>query len=68
MGMKTENLPLNVTTIFYYLLFIFGILFYLSWGMLYGEWTDVGVYSLTIIMVGFGFIGMLLYSHKKENK
>lgn len=62
--MKNINLLNNITLIFYYLLLVLGIIFYLSWGVLYGEWTDVGAYSITIILIGFGFFGTLLYSHK----
>lgn len=66
--MKTLNLPLNLATILYYSIFVLGILFYVSWGILYGEWTDIGVYSITAILMGFGFIGMVLYSHlSKQN-
>jgi len=37
-----------------------GILFYIAWGATYGVWADIGVYSLTIILVAFGAAGLLL--------
>ncbi len=46
----------------YGLLAALGITFYTSWSIMYGTWFDVGVYAVTILMVGFGLIGFLLYS------
>jgi len=51
---------------FYTLLFLLGVLFYFSWGIYFGTWNpltkeNIGVYSVTIILVGFGLAGMLLY-------
>jgi hypothetical protein len=51
---------------FYTLLLLLGILFYFSWGVLYGTWNpltkeNIGVYAVTVVLVGFGLTGMLLY-------
>lgn len=46
----------------YGLLAAMGIAFYISWSFMYGTWFDVGVYTVTAVMVGFGLIGFLLYS------
>ncbi len=60
------------TAFFYYLILIAGVLFYLGWGLLYhsrtdGEvWTDIGVYSVTVLLVGFGLIGTWLYQQNFE--
>ena len=40
-----------------------GLVFYISWGILYNGWFDMGVYAVTIVLVGFGVTGVLLYSH-----
>lgn len=58
------------TTFFYYLILIAGVLFYLGWGLLYHSktdgavWTDIGVYSVTVLLVGFGLIGTWLYQQR----
>lgn len=55
------------TAFFYYLVLIAGVLFYLGWGLLYHSrtdgavWTDIGVYSVTVLLIGFGLIGTWLY-------
>ena len=41
-------------------------MFYLSWGLTYGSWNLlrpewVGAYAVTVVLVGFGLVGMLLY-------
>jgi hypothetical protein len=51
---------------FYTLLLFLGILFYFSWGIFYGTWNpltkeNIGVYAVTVVLVGFGLTGMLLY-------
>ena len=51
---------------FYALTFLAGILFYLIWGISYGSWNLfrsewIGAYAVTVILVGFGLVGMLLY-------
>ncbi len=59
--------PREATAFFYYLVLLIGVLFYLGWGMLYHNstdgkvWTDVGVYSVTVLLVGTGLIGTWLY-------
>jgi hypothetical protein len=39
---------------------------YLGWGVYFGTWNlfalgNIGVYSIVVVLVGFGLIGMLLY-------
>ncbi|OGS47530.1 MAG: hypothetical protein A3K66_07325 [Euryarchaeota archaeon RBG_16_67_27] len=58
--------PRKVAFAFYALLFLGGVIFYLAWGFAYGSWnllaTDwIGVYAVTVVLVGFGIVGMLLY-------
>ncbi|MEF8873265.1 MAG: hypothetical protein V5A88_01195 [Candidatus Thermoplasmatota archaeon] len=52
----------DLLSMLYALLASLGIAFYVSWSYLYGTWTDIGVYAVTIVMVGFGIIGYMLYS------
>lgn len=58
----TSTIKLNVRTAPFFFLTILGILFYLVWGIAYSGWFDIGVYSITIILMGFGLVGIFLYS------
>ena len=58
--------PRSVAFWFYALTFLAGVLFYFIWGLSYGSWdllrADwVGAYAVTVVLVGFGIVGMLLY-------
>lgn len=58
--------PRRAAFLLYALLFLAGILFYVIWGIAYGTWNvlsppNLGVYAVTIVLVGFGLVGMLLY-------
>ena len=58
--------PRKVAFWFFALAFLAGILFYLLWGFSYGSWNIfrpewVGAYAVTVILLGFGVVGMLLY-------
>ncbi|TLZ50668.1 MAG: hypothetical protein E6K18_06850 [Methanobacteriota archaeon] len=51
---------------FYLLLILVGLFFYVSWSLVYNTWDlsraeNMGVYALTIILLGFGVTGYLLY-------
>ena len=43
------NLPKKILG----LLFIFGILLYVIWGIVYGVWWDIGMYSILVVLLGF---------------
>ena len=58
--------PRAIAFWFYALSFAGGILFYVIWGATYGSWKLlrpewVGAYAVTLVLVGFGIVGMLLY-------
>ena len=55
----------DVLSLLYALLAAIGIAIYLSWGIMFGVWWDVGLYAVTAVMVGFGLVGFLLYSIKE---
>jgi hypothetical protein len=55
----------KLTFFFYLAVLLFGIIFYVLWSSTYDTWTDIGVYSVTVICVGFGLLGALLYMPKK---
>jgi len=58
--------PRAIAFWFYFLTFLAGIVFYVVWGLAYGSWNLlspewVGAYAVTVILLGFGLVGMLLY-------
>ena len=57
-----SNIKLNARTGIFFFLTILGIYFYISWGILYNGWFDIGVYSITVVLLGFGLAGIYLYS------
>ena len=68
MELSLKNI--NAYTIFALIVLIAGILFYISWGLRYGVWVDVGIYSITIVLVLGGLFGMILslFMEKTEEK
>ncbi len=52
--------------IFSWILIIVGLIIYFSWAFLYDAWTDVGLYSISAVMIAFGVLGALLAFVKKE--
>ncbi len=56
----------NVFTILSILFLLAGILIYIYWGTRYEIWYDVGIYSLTIVFIIPGIIGLILSLMKKE--
>jgi len=50
----------NEWTILSLIFIIAGLIFWISWGITYGIWADIGVYSLTIVMVLSGLFGLIL--------
>ena len=58
--MKLDIKNINAYTIFALIVLIVGFLFYISWGLRYGVWVDVGIYSITIVLVLGGLLGAIL--------
>jgi membrane protein DedA with SNARE-associated domain len=50
----------NVFTLISLLAIIGGLGFYIYWGSKYGVWYDIGIYSITIVLVLPGVIGTIL--------
>ena len=66
---KTEIFPKKVAVVFYAFLIVLGIFMYIGWGIYFGTWNllapeSVGVYSIVIILIGFGIAGLLLYTRR----
>ena len=58
----------SIYTIGSVLLLLSGIGLYLYWGARYGVWYDIGIYSVTIILVLFGLFSTLLTLYKKTEE
>ena len=68
--MELSMKNINAYTIFALIVLIAGILFYISWGLRYGVWADIGIYSITIVLVLGGLLGVILslFMEKTEEK
>jgi hypothetical protein len=51
----------NYVRMGYIVLMVTGILVYLVWGAIYNAFFDMGLYSVVVLMVGFGLCGYILY-------
>jgi hypothetical protein len=58
--MELSMKNINAYTIFALIVLIAGLLFYISWGLRYGVWVDMGIYSITIVLVLGGLLGAIL--------
>jgi hypothetical protein len=58
--MKQSIKNINAYTIVALIILIAGLLLYLTWGLRYNVWADVGIYSITIILVLSGLLGAIL--------
>ncbi len=57
-----EIIPKKYLTLLFAFVAALGVGFYLSWSIMFGTWFDLGVYTITIVLMGFGIVGFLLYS------
>jgi hypothetical protein len=62
------DMPLVVPKVFYMLLLVFAIAFYVIWSAMYGTWTDLAIYTVTIILGGLGLVGTLLYTIREREE
>ena len=58
----------NLFTILSILFILAGIFLWIYWGLRYGIWYDIGIYSITIVLVLPGLIGFLLSLMEKEEE
>jgi hypothetical protein len=63
---SVTEMPLVVPKLFYMGLLAFGIGFYFIWSALFDAWTDIAVYTVTVITAGFGLVGTLLYTIQEK--
>jgi membrane protein DedA with SNARE-associated domain len=58
----------NIYTIISVLLLLAGLLHYIYWGIRYGVWYDIGIYSITIVLVIPGIIGIIFTLMEEEKE
>jgi hypothetical protein len=58
--MKLDIKNINAWTIVALIVLIAGLLLYVTWGLRYNVWADIGIYSITIVLVLAGLIGAIL--------
>ncbi len=58
----------NIYTVLSILFLLAGLLFYVSWGLTYGIWYNIGPYALTIVLVIPGIIGLILSLMEEEKE
>lgn len=68
---RTE-IPPKVMMMFYGGLLALGLSIYIGWGLMYGSWnlfdrSNLGMYSSTVLLCGFGLVGLVLYTIKARN-
>jgi hypothetical protein len=56
----------NRFTILSILFLLAGVIHYLYWGARYGIWVDTGIYSITIVLIIPGIVGIILTLMEKE--
>jgi hypothetical protein len=45
---------------------VLGVVWYLYFGAAWGRWADVGVYAVTVMLLGFGLAGLWASQHMGE--
>jgi len=58
----------NIITVLSILIILAGIIHHIYWATRYGIWYDIGIYSITIVIVIPGIILFLLSLMKKEEE
>ena len=66
--MNIDMKNFSIFTVISLLFLIAGIALYIYWGSRYGVWIDIGIYSITIVFVISGILGMLLSLYEKPEE
>lgn len=59
---KELSIERKIVRGFCLLLLASGIILLLTWGLIYGIWWDIGLYTILLLLIVGGGIGTLLYS------
>jgi len=66
--LKLNMNNMNIFTILSGLFLLAGVGFYLYWGIRFGVWADIGIYSITIFFVLSGILGIILTLYDTPSK
>jgi hypothetical protein len=66
--MKINIKKFNVFTLISLLTLIAGVGLYIYWGVRFGVWYDIGIYSITSVLVISGIVGILLSLYEKTEE
>jgi len=58
----------NLYTILSLLFLLAGLALWISWGLRYGVWVDIGIYSITVVFVLSGIIGFIISLMEKTEE
>ena len=57
--MEIKKIEIDFKLVLSLISLVIGIVFYLLWGITYGVWADIGIYSVSIIFIILGILGVL---------
>jgi hypothetical protein len=62
---ESEGFQRKIVLAFYTILLVAGVALYWAWGAIYDTWSpftrgNIGIYTIYIILIFFGFFGILL--------
>ena len=66
--LKINMKKFNIFTLVSLLLLLAGIMFYIYWGVRFGVWYDIGIYSITIVLVLGGILGAVVSLWEKPEE
>lgn len=69
--MEGSDFPRKAKIAISVLLIIAGFAMYWTWGLIYGSWNIlekefIGVYSIVVVLIIFGVLGLLLSRKQKQ--
>ncbi|MCJ7517249.1 MAG: hypothetical protein MUO18_04710 [Methanomassiliicoccales archaeon] len=69
--MEGSDFPRKAKLAISVLLIIAGFAMYWAWGLIYGSWNIlekefIGVYSIVVVLIVFGVLGLLLSRKQKQ--
>jgi hypothetical protein len=73
--METNQKMLNLSlknfsffTVLSLLMLIAGIVHFIYWGLRYDVWADIGIYSITVVLIIPGIIGLIISLMEKTEE
>jgi hypothetical protein len=64
--MKEEvEMPNKIKLLFSFIVLAAGLALYFIWAASYDAWLDIGLYSISVPIIGFGLVGIFLFTRKE---